>query len=329
MRNFKISCVSLVLLCTGVNANSASCQEEAAVSVAKPTIAGDYVNVYRPAGDVFPGPDTAGLITGRFYEEWVVNDHCFVRDVEGRWHAFGITHPRTPLDMVHGGENQSFHAKAPIGTLTDVMTAGSWKDLPKVLPPSERPGEPLANHAPTITRTDSEYLMIYGPRPLRYATSPDLMKWTPRGRLDNGVQPGRDPSLLYHDGTFFLLTCDRAAVHMSTSHDLHTWKSHGVILKMKRGIDPESPTMVRTNNTFYLFVCGWDGIWDKKDLAGAYQHITYVYQSDNPFHFDADNEVTRLDAHAPEIFPDEEGQWFISSAEFPVRGVSLAPLRWE
>lgn len=180
-----------------------------------------------------------------------------------------------------------------------------------------------------MTRTDGEYLMIYGPRPLRYATSPDLMKWTPKGTLDNSMQPGRDPSLLYHDGTYFLLTCDRASVHMSTSKDLQTWEYHGVILKMKDSIDPESPTMARANNRFYLFVCGWDGFWDKKDLAGAYQHITYVYQSDSPFHFEADKEVTRLDAHAPEIIQDEEGDWFISSAEFPVRGVSIAPLRWE
>jgi beta-fructofuranosidase len=67
----------------------------------------------------------------------------------------------------------------------------------------------------------------------------------------------------------------------------------------------------------------------KKDLAGAYQHITYVYQSDDPFHFEVDQEVTQLDAHAPEIFQDEEGAWFISSAEFPVRGVSIAPLEWD
>jgi len=41
--------------------------------------------------------------------------------------------------------------------------------------------------------------------------------------------------------------------------------------------------LFRYNGTFYLFVCGWNGRWNRKDLNGAYQHVTYVYQSDNPF----------------------------------------------
>ena len=107
-----------------------------------PRIDGEYVNVYKPAGDVFPGPSVGELVAGRRYEEWVPNDHCFVKDTSGRWHAFGITHPRTDLDNVHQGENQSFHAVAPRGPLMEVLKQGAWKDLPKVLPPAERPADP-------------------------------------------------------------------------------------------------------------------------------------------------------------------------------------------
>jgi hypothetical protein len=63
-----------------------------------------------PAGDVFPGPDAAELIAGRFYDDWVPNDHCFVRDESGRWHALGITHPLTDVSNVHAGEHLLFHA---------------------------------------------------------------------------------------------------------------------------------------------------------------------------------------------------------------------------
>ena len=304
-------------------------QEGKASPISAPKIAGEYVNVYQPAGDVFPGPDAAGLITGRFYEEWIANDHCFVRDKKGIWHAFGITGPQPPPHLVHAGTYQSFHAKAPRGKLLDVLKEGSWTDLPKVLPAGERPGERLENHAPTIARKDGEYFMIYGPRPLRYATSPDLMKWTAKGMLDDNTQPGRDPSLLQYEGTYYLLTCDSGSVWLSTSKDLQSWDYRGEILKMNGGVDPESPTMVRVNKTFYLFVCGWNGIWDRKDLAGDFQYITYVYQSDDPFRFDANKELTRLKAHAPEIFQDERGDWYISSVEYPVRGVSIAPLVWE
>jgi beta-fructofuranosidase len=98
---------------------------------------------------------------------------------------------------------------------------------------------------------------------------------------------------------------------------------------MPDGIDPESPTLVHRDGTFYLFVCGWNGVWDKKDLSGAYQHVTYVFRSDDPFAFDGSQELCRLSAHAPEIFQDERGDWYISSAEWPHRGVSVAPLIWE
>ena len=98
---------------------------------------------------------------------------------------------------------------------------------------------------------------------------------------------------------------------------------------MQPGFDPESPSIVRYHDKFYLFVCGWDGVWDKKDIQGAYQHKTYVFQSDDPLKFELKNQVAVLDAHAPEIFQDEAGDWFISSAEWPHRGVSIARLVWE
>ena len=89
------------------------------------------------------------------------------------------------------------------------------------------------------------------------------------------------------------------------------------------------PSVVRYQDTFYLFVCGWNGQWDRTEIQGAYQHKTYVYQSNDPLKFDPQNEVAVLDAHAPEIFQDEVGDWFISSVEWPHRGVSIARLVWE
>jgi beta-fructofuranosidase len=293
-----------------------------------PRIDSPYVHIYKPAGDVYPGPDTAGLKADRYYDEWVPNDHCFIKGADGRWHAFGITHPRTPLDQIHAGENLSFHAIAPQGELHEVLRAGAWKDLPKVLPPAERPGEIEANHAPYIVLKDGLYHMIYGPTPLRYATSKDLHEWTPRGPLP-GAPAGRDPSVIHWQGAWHIMVCGRHEVLLARSEDLVTCNDTRRILKMPDGVDAESPSIARYNDTFYLFVCGWNGQWDKKDLTGAYQHVTYVYQSDDPYSFDTDKEVTRLDAHAPEIFQDEHGRWYISSAQWPHRGVSIAALVWE
>jgi beta-fructofuranosidase len=54
-------------------------------------------------------------------------------------------------------------------------------------------------------------------------------------------------------------------------------------------------------------------------------------QSDDPINFGTDDEkqVALLNAHAPEIFQDEAGHWYISSVEWPNRGVSVDRLSWE
>lgn len=293
-----------------------------------PRIVGEYVHVYKPGGDVFPGPNAANLVAGQFYDEWVPNDHCFVRDESGRWHAIGITHPLTDVSEIHAGETLLFHAMAPAGTLRDSLQEGSWKDQRKVLSPSERPGEIPAIHAPWILKRDGLYHMVYGPTPMRVAVSTDLRRWTPKGDL-SGTPSGRDPQIFVWNDAYHLLVCGVHDVRVATSPDFETWTERGPILEMKEGIDPESPSIVRYDDRFYLFVCGWNGVWDRKDVQGAYQHKTYVYQSDDPLTFDLENEVAVIDAHAPEIFQDEEGDWFISSVEWPHRGVSIAPLVWE
>jgi arabinan endo-1,5-alpha-L-arabinosidase len=309
-------------------ASEQSLPDEGRSEAVVPRIDGEYINVYQPAGDVFPGPSEGQLVAGKRYEEWVPNDHCFVKDQSGRWHAFGITHPLTDLQNVHLGENQSFHAIAPKGSLKKALQEGAWKDLPKVLSPAARPGERQEHHAPYILTRNDRYHMIYGPAPIRYAVSTDLFGWTPRGPLGN-TPGGRDPSILVWNDTYHLIVCGVHDVRIASTRDFKVWKQHKPILTMKKGIDPESPSIVRYKNTFYLFVCGWNGIWDRKELRGAYQHVTYVYQSDNPLKFDPKDEVTTIDAHAPEVFQDEEGDWYISSVEWPYRGVSIARLVWE
>ena len=110
----------------------------------------------------------------------------------------------------------------------------------------------------------------------------------------------------------------------ATSKDLLDWSPAQTILQMA----PESPSLVCFDGTFYLFVCGWNGIWDHKTVQGAYQHQSCVYQSDDPLEFDG-RAVAHLESHAPEIFQGEDGQWYISSAEWPERGVSIATLEWK
>ncbi|WP_083631165.1 family 43 glycosylhydrolase [Labilibacter marinus] len=335
----KINQLILFVLCFML----VQCKTKPESTVLIPKQANEFVWIYKPAGDSFFGPDTKYLKEGVWYEEWVANDHTFIQDEEGKWHMFGITHPLVksePLSAgIHDGEYASFHAVSSVSNFKESLSKHHYKDLAKVLPPHERPGEVLANHAPYIIKKDGLYQMVYGHSPIRLAVSKDLMQWEVKGNLfseGDGVGDeeklfgdARDPNLLYHNGTYYIVYCSTRCVNMRESKDMIHWSEEKTIFKTKT-FDPESPTLLFHNNTFYLFVCSWDGVWDEKDIVGAYQHKTYVLQSDDLLNFGTDFEkhISTLNGHAPEIFQDENGQWYISSVEWPNRGVSVDQLNW-
>ena len=288
--------------------------------------------VYKPAGDKFYGPDTKSLKEGEWYDQWVPNDHAFIKGDDGKWHIIGITHPYVDPDPkyggIHQGEYASFHAVSSATEFKESLKESHFSDLPKILPPSDRPGEPLPNHAPFIVKRDGLFYMVYGPSPIRLAVSSDLSKWELKGDLFSQEGGSRDPNLLLHDGTYYMSYCSQRSVLTRTSKDLMNWSEPKTIFTTS-SFDPESPSLIHQNGTFYLFVCSWNGVWDRKEIQGAYQHKTYVYQSDDLLDFGTGNEIATLNAHAPEIFQDEDGQLYISSVEWPNRGVSVDKLSWE
>ena len=298
-----------------------------------PIQANEYVLIYKPDGDYFFGPDTPNLKEGKWYDEWVPNDHTFVKADDGNWHIFGITHPLVktrPLNKgIHEGEYASFHAVSSSTNFEGSIEEHHYNDLSKILTPKNRPGEIPQNHAPYIIRKDGLYQMVYGHSPIRLAVSSNLYDWETKGELFADPDGARDPNILLYNGTYYLTYCSIKSVRMVTSKDLIHWSSPMTILKTNK-FDPESPTLIFHNNTFYLFVCAWEDDWDGRDIQGAYTHKAYVYNSDDLTDFGTDNEkeITILNSHAPEIFQGEDGQWYISSVEWPKRGVSIDKLEW-
>lgn len=55
-----------------------------------PVLVSDYILIYEPKGDVFPGPDTKDLEAGTYYALWQPNDHCFVKGPDKHGRAFYI-----------------------------------------------------------------------------------------------------------------------------------------------------------------------------------------------------------------------------------------------
>ena len=293
-----------------------------------PVISGDYVHIYNPGGDVFPGPDTKDLKAGKFYERWQPNDHCFIKGTDNLWHAFGITHPASePGQSRHQGEFLSFHAVSGQKTFAQSFKHNSWLDKPKILSPQQRPGESAAHHAPTIVKHGNGYKMIYGPAPFRMATSQDLYNWTRTGAAGINEKSGRDPSLTLIGDTYYLVYCAGNLVKAATSKNLKDWTEPVVIFRPEiESYQCESPTLVQHHQKFYLFWC----LWDTADKNGnGYGDRSFVYSSDNPLDFQNQPPVTELRTHAPEIFQDEKKQWYISSAQYPERGINVAKLNWK
>ena len=316
MKNVKIIAINIIILITACKYGNHKGQV--------PVQENNFIWIYKPQGDIFPGPSTTQLEAGKYYDDWVPNDHTFVKDAEDIWHIFGITHPVTTTENVHEGEFLSFHAKASEkGLLSDQ----GFIDLPKVLPPDDRPGEKLENQAPFVIRKEGLYYMFYGPSPIRLAVSKYPLNWDLKGILFSEEKGARDPSLIFSNNKYHMIYCTERKVAMRTSIDLYNWSEPTVIYESS-DFDPESPSIVIKDKSFYLFVCSWDGIWDKKDIQGAYQYKTYVYCSKKINDFQNREPITTLNAHAPEIFQHED-QWFISSVEWPNRGISIDRLSWE
>jgi len=68
-------------------------------------------------------------------------------------------------------------------------------------------------------------------------------------------------------------------------------------------------------------------VWDHKTVSQAYQHRTLIYAASSLTSFSEEKLVAEIDAHAPELL-DANGKIYISSAEYPQRGINLAKLKF-
>jgi beta-fructofuranosidase len=297
-----------------------------------PHIRSEYIPVYRPRPAVFSGPDSPSFQAGKLYEQWVPNDFAVIRGEDG-WHILGITHPLPPgltacgydPATVHEAEWQLFHAVSATPNLRDSLTAGGFAQRDMALCPRDRPGEPKEIHAPIIWRVGSEYVMLYGPDPFRIAVSRDLYRWSPRGEVfGNGY--GRDPNILYRDGVYHAVYLSRGGLCMRDSADMRNYGKERRILAMPEGTEAESPILKYIGGYYYLLYC----IFNPNDLVnGAYDYRTFVHAARTIEALEGSQPVAQLDAHAPELFQGEDGTWYIGSAEWPTRGISIAELEWK
>ncbi len=286
----------------------------AAATVTAAPSAGDYCRIYDPsAGESQP---------------WYVNDHCFVRDRDGLWHLFGITHaePMNPLD-----EDHLAHATA------DSLARNQWEKQPFALSVDPNCGE---EHlwAPHVILHGDTYYMYYcaGDKDhtrykIHLATSKDLRTWN-RHAANPVVVDGydaRDPFILRLADRwvmYYTATDDPSGGHhvvaARTSQDLIHWSGRTVIfLDDSRGTyggPTESPFVVRRGPWYYLFI----------GPRGGYVG-TDIFRSRDPLAFAPQDRVGHVNSHAAEVVRDVDGRWFVSHCGWGQGGVYLAPLSFD
>jgi arabinan endo-1,5-alpha-L-arabinosidase len=276
-------------------------------------------------------------------ERWYVNDHTFVRDGDGVWHLFGITHaePARPHD-----ERHLAHATAP-------TLRGPWTKRPFALSADPAWNESVL-WAPHVIRHDARFWMFVcggGPSPtdfrIQLATSGDCASWTrhPENPLIVDGYQARDPMVLRIGGRwvlYYTATSSRTGGHhvvvATESDDLVHWRGRRIVYTDPctgtYGGPTESPFVVERAGCYYLFIGpDWEGLLRSHELTGRYDPKAYrrtrVLESDDPFAFSLESQVGTLDAHAAEVVIDEAGAGWVSHCGWGQGGVFLAPLHFE
>jgi len=261
--------------------------------------------------------------------KWYINDHCFIRAKDGVWHMFGITRqePARPLQEI-------LFAHATAKTLLQQP----WDKQPFALEVARNaPWFETQLWAPDVVYRKGLYYMFYcagGKDHTQYkihlATSPDLETWTrsPKNPMVVDGYDTRDPFILrvknmwvmYYTATS-LPQGGHHVVAAVTSDNLTTWANRRIVFtdpSTGTGAGPtESPFVVHRGDSYYLFIGPRDG-YDGTD----------VFVSRDPFHWDINDKVGHLPAHAAEVVQDTDGRWYVSRAGWDRGGLYLAPLIW-
>ena len=259
--------------------------------------------------------------------KWYINDHCFIRDSNGTWHLFGITHkePALPMD-----ERNFAHATS------DSLTRKGWKKEPFALSYDPKQGE-VHLWAPHVIYQDGTYYMFYcaGAKDHRkyminLATSKDLYSWE-RHLANPMIMDGydaRDP-YIFRLGDKWIMYYTATSTPAGGNHtvatrastDLLGWSDKKVVFvdpsKGTWGGPTESPTVVRRGPFYYLFIGPRDDY-----------RCTSVYRSKDPFKWTLEDQVAKINSHAAEIVRDVDGKWYVSHCGWEQGGVYLAPLEW-
>jgi len=279
---------------------------------------------------------------------WFVNDHCLVRDSDGRVHYFGIENPyptteaalawtgslledgKKPfIHVLHGlmhGHLYNPHTHFGIGHAVADNIMGPWIRKPPALDGRAR------NHhygSPFVVKHEGRYWMFLPEGPsgddssTGICVSEDLGSWRPMpdGTAWNrkevfGASGHRDPCIIrLADGRFAQFFAGALATEPKSRQTVNVAVSRD--LKHWEAHPPcletcipKAPFSGVLESPFVLEHGGMFYLF--VCFAHRRYYETLVYVSDDPMHFEPENPITTLFTHAPELI-EIDGRVFISS----------------
>lgn len=273
--------------------------------------------------------------------DWHINDHCFIRSDQGTWHMYGIMYP----DPGSGDESYvNYFGHASANSLSQI----SWTEETPPFYETMATGDVL--WAPHIILHDGLYYMFYcgGGEVTSYKmclrTSNDLRTWSDEQILFQDGYQARDPMVLYIEEmqkwvmyycATELVSGGNHVVICKTSDDLYTWSGRQVVYRdLHTGTDygpTESPFVVKRGNYFYLFI-GPRPYDHPTETVENWEHPGYVgtdvFRSESWDQWTNADFVGWIDAHAPEIILDDDGQYYISHCGVLQGGLYIRKMTW-
>lgn len=235
------------------------------------------------------------------------------------------------------GERQFAHATAK------TLLQSPWKAEAYALVVDEMKWQENVLWAPHIVEHDGLYYMFYtgggdfegGLFRMHLATSPDMWTWTrvETNPLFTDGFHARDPMVMKVDDEWIMYYTANSEpaggnhiVAYRSSSDLVTWSERRTAftdpLIGKGGGSTESPFVLRRGPYYYLFLAM------RQAYKPGFYAYTEVFRSTDPRHWDIDDKVGKIDAHAAEVIRDSDGEWYVSHCGWYQGGVYLAHLNW-
>ena len=261
-----------------------------------------------------------------------VVDHGFLFLPDNKWLLWAAIRGAKIGHLIYGWEGKS-------------LEEGNWEPQGIKLRSDKQFGERVHDNgeelvcAPFFFEKDGKYYCYYNSEGIHLLKSDDGRHYSrviSHDGTSRNHEGGRDPMLLRIGDRYFAYSCvttvsadnwSKSFVIVRTtenpvSTEPYAWSDYTIVAEGGAAgngpVSAESPFVVEYDGYFYLF------------RSSSIDFCTYVYRSDNPYHFGVNNDenlIARYPIKAPEIV-QHNGHWYISDlADF--KGIKLARLNWE